>query len=92
MWNLLKNMWSGTKELWARFEAWVASWVPGLKTKLVSLFTAVSGAAAMFAEYLKTVDLSYLVNAKTLAISMIVLGTLTFWLKGIGERVEAREE
>jgi hypothetical protein len=92
MFNFFSNLWAGTKELWDRFEAWVAGWVPSLKTKLVSAATVVAGASSLFAEYLKTVDLSYLVNAKTLSITMIVLGTLTFWLRGLGDRVEAREE
>ena len=92
MLNFLSNIWSGIKELWDRFEAWVAGWVPGLKTKIVASLTWLGGVAALFAEYLKTVDLSYIVNAKTLAVSMIVLGSLTFWLKGISERVEVREQ
>ncbi len=89
--EFLNNIWSGIKSLWDRFEAWVASWVPGLKTKIIAGVTWISGASALFAEYLKTVDLSAVVNATSLSITMIVLGTLTFWLRNIGTRVEDRE-
>jgi hypothetical protein len=90
--EILKNIWAGTKSLWDRFEAWVAGWVPGLKTYIVNGLAFLGSSAYIASEYMKSVDLSAYVNANTLAIAMIATATLTFWLKDIGNRVEEREE
>lgn len=92
MFNFFKNIWAGAKELWARFEAWVASWLPGLKTYLVNAAGMLAVGAAALEAYLKNVDLSQVINAKTLAITMVAVSTLTFWLANIPSRVASREE
>lgn len=78
------------KSLWAKFEAWVNSWFPGLKTKIVTAAGALGSAAAMIVAYMQSVPLDQVISAKTLALSMLVANTLAFWLRGIADRVQSR--
>lgn len=82
--------WIKTK--WNNFEAWVASKIPGWKTKGLQVLTLIGVAATALSSYLMQVPLVGIVEAKTLMIIMAVVSTLSFWLKDIGERVEARQE
>lgn len=83
-------MWSTVKSWWASFEAWVASWMPGFKTHVVAGLGAVGSAAGVLQEYITGLPLSTFMTATQALIATTVLFTLAFWLRGIGDRVEAR--
>lgn len=78
--------WNGLKADWAAFEAWVASLMPGLKTKLVTGLGAIGSLAAVGQEYVTGLPLSEFMTGTQIAVATTVLFTLAFWLRGIGER------
>jgi hypothetical protein len=82
--------WIKTK--WDNFEAWVATKLPGWKTKGLQLLTLIGVAATAVSSYLMQIPLTGIVEAKTLMIIMAVVSTLSFWLKDLGERVEKRQK
>ena len=81
------STWTGIKADWNAFESWVASWMPGLKTKVVSGLGALGSLAAVGQEYITGLPLSEFMTGTQIAIATAVLFTLTFWLRGISSRV-----
>lgn len=88
MW--LKKTLTWVEDKWARFEAWVASWMPGLKTKVVAGLGVVGTVASQLQEYITGLPLSEFMNGTQIAIATGLLFTLTFWFRGLGDRVSAR--
>ncbi len=88
MW--FKNTCLWIEDKWAKFEAWVASWMPGLKTKIVSGLGAVGGLAAYLQEYISGLPLNKFMTGTQIALASAVLFSLTFWFRGLGDRVNAR--
>lgn len=86
------NIWTGIKADWAAFEAWVASWWPGAKTKIVTALGAIGSLAAMGQDYLTQLTglPSNTITGTKIAVASFVLFTLAYWLRGIGDRVTAR--
>ena len=90
IWNAVKAPFVWLKKLWDKFEAWVASWAPGAKTKLVSFLGLLGSIAYAGKDYIAGVGLDKFVTATQYSIIVAVLFTLAFWFRGIGERVAAR--
>ncbi len=88
----MSSTWTGIKTDWGKFEAWVAGWWPGAKTKIVSGLGAIGMAAASMQDYISglTGMPSNVVSGTQIAVTSLVLFTLAFWLRGIGDRVNAR--
>ncbi len=80
------SIWTAIKSDWNKFETWVASWMPGLKTKTVAALGILGSAAAPLQEYLTGLPLSTFMTGTQIAVVSGVLFTLVFWLRGIGER------
>lgn len=78
------------KNKWAKFEEWVNSFFPGLKTQIVTGLGFVASFALIFQDFLSGLDLGDLVSPRTLLIINAVLYTLAFWLRNINSRVEKR--
>ena len=81
---------TGLKQDWAKFEAWVHSWWPGLKTEVTSGLGALGMGATALMDYLQVLPLNQLVEAKTIALVSMGLLTLSYWFSGMGQRVAAR--
>lgn len=79
-------MFTWLKNAWNSFEAWVASWIPGLKTDIVTGLGALGSVAALGQEYLTGLPNSTFMTGTQMAIASTVLFTLAFWLRGIGDR------
>jgi hypothetical protein len=92
MW--LKSLCTWIETKWATFEAWVASWAPGAKTRIVSGLGALGMAAASMQEYISGLTglPGNVVSGTQIAVTSLVLFTLAFWLRGIGDRVQARAQ
>lgn len=90
MW--LKSVLSWIEDKWVRFEAWMNSWAPGAKTRIVNALGAIGGAAAFLQQYITQMPLTRFVTVEQIAIGSAVLFTLSFWLRGLGDRVDARVE
>lgn len=88
--SFLSSLWSGLKSTWAKFEAWVASWMPGFKTHLVSGLGAIGSGAGLLQEYISGLPLDHLMTASQILFLTGVLFTLAFWFHGLTERVESR--
>lgn len=90
MWLKTACVWIETK--WASFEAWVASWAPGAKTRIVSGLGVLGTAAASLQDYISGLTglPGNVVSGTQIATASLVLFTLAFWLRGIGDRVTAR--
>lgn len=86
----LSSAWSWLKDEWNAFEAWVNTWMPGLKTLIVSALGAVSSGAAVMQQYISGLPLDKFMNATQIAVLTAVLFTLAFWFHGLGSRVDAR--
>lgn len=79
------------KQIWYDFEAWVASKLPSWKTKALQLGSLVyAGGVAVQGAWNES-GIAQVVESKTLLIVMAVINMLTFWLRGLSTRVEARQ-
>lgn len=76
--------------VWTKFEAWVAKIAPGVKTEFVTFLGIIGNAAYLGQNYIQGLPAVPFANATILATTSVVLFTLAFWLRGIGDRVEAR--
>lgn len=92
IWEKIKSIPSYLKQGWFWFEAQVAKVAPGLKTLVINGLVAVGSASTLLVTYLQQVPMDKFVDGTTLAIIMLVASTLSFWLKDIGNRVEARQD
>jgi hypothetical protein len=77
---------------WAKFEAWVSSWFPGAKTRIMTGLGAIGTIAASLQEYVTGLPVTKYISAETLTVVSAILFTLSFWFRGLGDRVEARKE
>lgn len=89
MW--LKSVVSSIENTWTKFEAWVAKVTPGLKTKLATGLGALGSLGAMGQEYITQMPTSKFITAEQIAAASFVLFTLSFWFRGIGDRVQTRD-
>lgn len=80
---MLSSLWEQTKLTWTRFNLWMASLMPGLKTKLVTGLGAIGSAAAMLQGYITGLPLDKLLSATQLLVLAFVLFTLAFWFRGL---------
>ncbi len=71
-----------------QFEAWVATWLPGLKVKIVSTLGVIGSVAALLQEYVTGLPLGTLVSPTNLVIANIVLFTLAYWFKRLADKDE----
>lgn len=82
-------MFSWLKDKWNRFQNWVSTWMPGLKTKLATGLGAVGMAAGVAQEYITGLPLSTFMTATEIAIASAVLFTLSFWFRSLANREDA---
>lgn len=78
------------KNAWDSFEAWVHSWFPGFKTYITTGLGVIGSAAAVLQQYVTGLPITHYITAETMAIASAALFTLSFWFKGMGDRVDAR--
>jgi len=78
------------EDKWNKFEAWVASWMPGLKTKVITGLGAIGSLAATLQEFVTGLPITTFMTATQLTAVTLVLFVLSFWLRGLGDRVNAR--
>lgn len=71
--------------LWSKFEAWVASWMPGLKTFVVTGIGAIGSLAATLQEYVTGLPLSEFMTGTQIAIGTTILFTLAFWFRHLSD-------
>jgi len=76
---------SWLKNKWNSFEAWVASWMPGLKTKIVAGLGALGSFAGLAQQYVSGLPLDKFMTASQVLIVTSVLFTLAFWFRGLGD-------
>jgi len=74
------------RQKWDNFEAWVASKLPGWKTKAVAIAGAIGSAALLFQDYLSGLPLSNVVSPELLAKINIGLFTLAFWFRRLSDK------
>ena len=84
-------MWTWIETEWGKFEAWVAGWYPTAKTKIIAALGSIGSMAALLQNYVSGLPISEVIDAKAVLIVNVVLFTLAYWLRGLGDRVEARE-
>lgn len=88
--SFLSSLWSTIKSTWAKFEAWVASWMPGFKTHVVAGLGAIGSFAGILQEYVSGLPLSSFMTGTEVLFLTGALFTLAFWFHGLTDRVEAR--
>lgn len=66
---------------WTRFEAWCATWAPGVKTKTVTALGAIGSAAALGQEYITNMPTNTFITGTQLTVASLVLFTLAFWFR-----------
>ena len=77
----MSKIWSWIKDKWNKFETWVASWAPGLKTKLASAAGAVGSGALVVQSYITGLPLDKFITGTQIAIVTAILFTLSFWFR-----------
>lgn len=73
---------------WSKFETWVASWMPGFKTKTVTALGALGTAAAVLQGYVSGLPLEKFMNATQIAIASAVLFSLAYWFRSLADKAE----
>jgi hypothetical protein len=68
---------------WLKFNTWLASITPGIKTKLVSFLGGVGSLAAFTQEWISGIPLSQFVTAEQALMVTALLFTLSFWFRGL---------
>ncbi len=89
MW--LKTIVTSIETAWTTFESWVARVTPGIKTKLATGLGALGSVGAMGQQYITQMPLTKFITAEQIAAASLVLFTLAFWFRGIGDRVQTRD-
>lgn len=85
MWNAIKTPFVWVYNQWLKFNAWVASITPGIKTKLVTFLGSIGSLAGAMQEYITGVPLSQFVTAEHAVMITAGLFTLAFWFKGLSQ-------
>lgn len=85
-------MFSKIRNYWDKFEAWLDEKIPRIKVKLVALTGIAYPAAIAVQSYVQGLPLDQMITPKTLLLLNVGLFTMVFWLRNIGDRVEARAE
>lgn len=89
VWEDVKHDVAWVKNKWLKFEAWFnEKIVPGLKVKIVNALTGLGVAATAAAAYMQQVPLDKIISADKLAILLVVVTSLSYWLRGIGDRTK----
>ena len=68
------------------FEDWVASILPGLKTKITVALGLVGNMAFVIKVYLAGLPLGEYATTQNLLIANMILFTLAYWFRGLGDR------
>lgn len=71
------------------FNAWVATWLPGMKTKIVASLGAVGMFSSYMQEYISGLPLDQFVSSKTVALISGGMFTLAYWFKSLGNSPSA---
>lgn len=82
-------MFTWLSNAWSSFEAWCDSWMPKVKTAVVTGLGVVGSGAAVLQQYITGMPTTTWVTTNQIAIASLVLFTLTFWLHGLTDRVTA---
>lgn len=88
IWKDIKDDWTWLKNKWLAFELWFNSKIPGLKIKIVNGLTAIGTIATALAAYMQQVPLERVISADKLAIALVVVTSLSFWLRNISDKAE----
>lgn len=78
--------------MWARFEAWVASKLPGWKVKALNLASAIYNTALLAKAMIDESGIQQIIEQKWLILATITINILTIWLRDIAARVEERKK
>jgi len=92
MFNWIKTLKESVKDKWSKFEAWVNGWFPGAKTYITTGLGVIGSAAAYLQQYVTGLPVTKYITAETMALVTAGLFTLSFWFRGLGERVQERKE
>lgn len=79
-------MWTWIKDRWNNFEDWVASWMPGFKTRLATGLGAVGTAAVALQGWVTGLPLDKFMTGTQIAIASAVLFTLAYWFRSLADR------
>lgn len=70
---------------WLKFNHWVASITPGVKTRLVTFLGAIGSMAGSLQEYISGIPLNEMVTAEHAVMIAAGLFTLAFWFRGLSK-------
>lgn len=87
-WEDVKHDSAWIKNKWLMFEAWFNSKIPGIKSYIVNGLTLLATVSTAAAAYMQQVPLEKIISADKLAIALVVVTSLSFWLRGISNRTE----
>lgn len=85
-------MFKTIKEVYGKFECWVHSWFPGLKTKAMLLLGTVGNGAAVLQGFFTGLPTFKYITPEMLGMISMALYVLAFWFQGMGDRVKTFEE
>lgn len=86
LWEIIKTPFVWVKAKWNQFEAWVATWAPGVKTRMVAGLGTLGSVAALMQEYISGLPLDKFISATSITIIGMVLFTMAFWFRGLSNR------
>jgi hypothetical protein len=85
-------MWNVIKTKWVEFEAWLDSWLPDVKTKIVVALGALGDFAFTIRESLGDltgINLGKYITPDTVTAINVGLFAVAYWFRGLDKRVEA---
>lgn len=74
------------RKIWARFESWVHSWAPGVKTKLVAGIGALGGVVLELQEFVSGLPIEQIITGKNLVFFTTGMFVLCFWFKRLSDK------
>jgi hypothetical protein len=69
-----------------KFNDWVASVLPGLKTKIVAGLGSLGMLGAYAQEYVSGIHLDQFISSKTTALISAGMFTLAYWFRGLADK------
>lgn len=83
---MLRTAWQWLNAKRNAVQDWFASWLPGFKTRIVTVLGFLGSTAALLQEYITGLPIAELVTPTNLLIANMVLFTLAFWFRGLANR------
>ena len=87
LWEIIKSPFVWIKKQWDKFQDWCATWMPGLKTRIVAGLGLLGSAAGFAQGWVSGLPLDHFMTATQVVMVSAVLFTIAYWTRALTDRV-----